>query len=800
MIVKNQCFRNSISVAADSLADSLWSLARVAVSLALFSGLTIGCGLNTLEAVPAEDPLKLSGPSENCMSDSLKSMETYFKGSATVDQVDTAFKCVSGALDMFTTYGRGSADRDSFSSNELRTFLERHFLGNLKLTDSLLNEVMRVKIAILGGSSDRLTKAEIARLVEVLDTLRIEAIRLRPYIDILNQRLPANGQSVDASLLEQAISDFTFTMDTLGTLLGKSRQTYKLENLKTLLQDFQGLYDGRSNWKGPEWFAKQMPLIVSAKALLIRASGEEIAPDEWQLLFSHVGRIYGLFLRFKYAIKGRDLFFGDGLAQIEIGILEIAGILEEAIEAKSDGKIDYQTLRDFILALGSSGSFELPVQASTIADLLEPALEKIFNPILLGSAGAGRLDPRDPLSVRGERELQAGLTRTNLYRIRDTFLGWVETQQFWERLEAEAVLRDPTLKKGEPLPLKVVRPIWASFNPVYPEPWNDLKSIFDRPIPPSIRENGTVIFENSKTLVFDRQSFRELNWKQQVVRTLGYGYISDPEGLRMSGITLDQFERVFIDFRQLAIDLDFLDESDNDIWKTGFSISNIFLFSSNGDDRIGYHEATDLFVFSFASGVIRESIEADLLLNCELGPDDVAGRPTIKSSCWRKQLKAGYSTFLEDIPGWVRQVKGFGSGSWSKFFDNIEKASRKIDNPSGPLTSSERSRAMSIHHYMEALFTRWDSNRDDRLSLHEADKSYFLFKRLLKDASGFKKDEEVRALFFYLLSYGAPPDDGDLGDIIKWVWWKSNPDQWPSRVSASREKVAQIFGNLAAEL
>lgn len=794
MIVKNRDFMNKIRnrIRHTVLTSNLVFMAVVSAALP-------GCGLNTQESVPAEAPLKLSGPAENCMSDSLKYLESYFKGSASAGQVDEAFKCVSGALDMFSTYGRGAADRESFSSIELRTFLERHFLGNLKLSDSLLNEVMRVKIAILGGSPNRLTKTELARLVEVLDTLRIEALRLRPYVEILNQRLPFDGQSVDPSILEQAISDFTFTMDTLGALLGKSRQTYKFENLKTLLNDFQGLYEGRSNWKGPEWFSQQMPLIVAAKALLIRADGESISPDEWQLMFSHVGRIYGLFLRFKYAINGRDLFFGDGLAQIEIGILEVAGILEEAIEAKGDGKIDYQILNSFVLALGASGSFDLPIKATTIANLLEPLLEKIFNPILVGTAGANRLDPKDPLSVRGERAVQGGLTRTNLYRIRDTLLGWVETQEFWERLEIEAILQNPSLKKGQPLPLKVVRPIWASFSPVYAEPWADLKSIFDRPVPPSTRENGTVIFENSKTIVYDRKSFRELNWKQQVVRTLGYGYISDPEGLRMSGITLDQFERVFIDFRQLAVDLEFLEPSDNDIWKTGFSISNIFLFSSNADERIGYHEATDLFVISFASGVISDAIEADLLLNCNSGVDG-NGLPTFEAACWRKQIKAGYMDFLVDIPGWIRQTKSFGSESWSKFFDNMEKASRRVDNPSGPLLEGERSRAISIHHYIESLYTRWDSNRDDRLSLNEADKSYFLFKRLLRDASGFKKDEEVRALFFFLLAYGAPPDDGDLGDIIKWLWWKSNPDEWPSRVNASREKLAQIFGNLAAEL
>lgn len=782
-----------------------WSLRIVSRirTLALITSVGLfasACQLNTQENVPGEAPLKLSGPTENCMSESLKSLEAYFKGVSKVGEIDEAFKCVSGALDMFKMYGRGSAERDSFSSSELRAFFERHFLRDVKLTDAFLNEVMRVKIAILGGSPDRLTKAELDRLIEVVDVLRVEAIRLRPYIDILNQRLPIDGASVDPSVLEQALSDFTFTMDTVGTLLGRSRQPYKLENLQTLLNEFQGLYSGRSNWKGPEWFAQQMNLIASAKALLIRADGYTILPSEWQLLFGHIGRIYSLYLRFRYAMQGRDLFYGDGLAQIEIGVLEISGILEEAIAAKGTGVIPYDVLTEFILALGASGSFELPVQPTTVVGLLKPLLEQIFNPIIVNTAGAKPLDPKDPMSIRAERREQGGLTAVNLERMRETLLGWVETQQFWEKLEREAFAQDPSLAIGQPLPLKVVRPIWASFSAVYEEPWADLKSIFDRPIPPSTRANGTLIFENSKKVVYDRNSFAELNWKQQIVRSIGYGYISDPEGLRMTGITLDQFERVFNDFQQLGLDLKFLDDSDKDIWKTGFSVSNIFLFSSNGDDRIGYHEAVDLFVISFASGVIRDSVEADLLLNCKLGPDDIAGKPTIDAACWRKRVKEGYPNFFADIPGWRDQMKDRSSGTWNSFFDNMEKASRKADNPKGPLISSERSRAISVHHYIESLYTRWDSNRDGRLSLHEADKAYFLFKRLLKDASGFKKDDEVRALFHYLLAYGEPPDEGSLGDIVKWLWWKSNPDQWESRVSANRERLAKIFGNLAAEL
>ena len=143
----------------------------------------------------------------------------------------------------------------------------------------------------------RLPKTEIAKLTNVLDTARIELQRLRPYITVLNQHKLKSGQTVDAATLEQALADFNFSLATLGNLLGESKQPYRLENLKTLLLELQTIYSGRSNWKGPDWVARQMPLLEAAKAMLIRPDGAPIAPDEWRLLFSDVGHVYGLRLR-----------------------------------------------------------------------------------------------------------------------------------------------------------------------------------------------------------------------------------------------------------------------------------------------------------------------------------------------------------------------------------------------------------------------------------------------------------------------------------------------------------------------
>lgn len=758
-----------------------------------------GCQLNTQENVTPNAPLKLSGPTENCFDETLVTFEDYFRGVSTSEKIDSAFTCVSGALEMFATYGRGSTNRESFSSNELRAFLERHFLGTTKLTDGFMNEAMRVKQSLLGGAGDRLTKNEITRLTQVLETARVEAQRLRPHIDILNRKVFEGGATVDVQVLETALADFGTAMDTLGVLLGQSKEPYTLESFRALLFEVQNLYRSSSDWKGPAWFAKQMPLIAAAKAALIRPAGEHIAPDEWKMLFSHLGRMYSLYLRFSYAIMGRDLFYGEGLRQIRIAVLEVNGILEKAIAAKGTGRIDTVLLKNFFDQLDAGQAFELPVRAKTISNLLQPFLERILNPFVASRTRGSRLDPADKLSARGYRSVQDGLTPTNLAVLRDSVLGWIEMQQLWERLESEAVTQNPRLQ-GRPIPIATVRKIWARYSgATYKESWSDLKSLFDRPLPTSIDPEGRLMMVPTAKVTFDRNSFAGLNWKQQIVRTIGGGYVSDPQNLRMKGVTLSQLKEVFDDFFDLTLDLKFLDKTDGDIWKTGFTIANVFLFSSNGDDRLGFHEAVDLFVFSFGSSVIaKEMIRPDVFANCQWGDPNSIGLPRIKSDCWRREVRRGYSTYFETLPGWKQLVKGFNNDDWDSFFRDFEKASRKPTNPSGPMASGEMDRAVSIHHYIESLYTRWDSDGDGRLSMAEADKAFFLFKKILKDASGFTDDEEVRALFFHLLVFGKPPET--FSNKLYWLWWKKHPEEWEKRTSADRRVLAQIFGNLAASL
>ena len=774
---------------------------RRSVQLLLTATLTVAvsaCGLSTQDKSAAGDPLSVDNQASACMSDSLDSIEAYFKGEAQAGEIERAFECVDTALETFTNFTRGTRERNSYSTQELRSFLERYFLGDIRLSDSFLNEAMLIKQFLLGGEATQITRLELDRARRIMGVLKTEAVRMRPYVRLLNRSLPDQGASWDPSRIEQGLSDFSYTMDQLGALFAQAREPYKLDSFGKLLTEFQKLYRGRSNWTGPQWFAKQMPLLTAAKALFIRPGGDRIAPDEWRSIFSITGRLYGLFLRFQYLISGRDLLRGEGLAQIEISINEVADVLEGAIDAKGTGVIDYGILDDFIDAVYASGAFETTIRSSTVKNLARPVLEKILNPPRI-SARLRPLDPRDPRTARGERSPQNGLTKVNLARARSALLGWIENQQMWERVEREAVRQTPALA-GKAIPINTVTRLWKSYKPIYVESWSDMLAVLEKEVPLSTAANGTMIWQRDRArITLDRAGFNGINWKQALVRHLGYGYVADPSRLRMDGILLDQFEEVFRDLRWIAVDLEFLAPDDETIWSTGFQIANIFLYSSDGNDRLGFLEAVDLFVFSFAGSPISDRARTAVYRSCTPRGPDSTGRQKVDEACWARTIRSNYTQIFADMREWVRHTREFDEGWWQGFFHHLSRSSRK-QPASGAMASGEMDRAISIHHYIEAIYVRWDTNRDGRLSLAEADRAFYLFKPILKKASGFTDDEEVRALYMYLLSYGEPPDRSSLSSIVSWLWFKNNTDTWDSKVNANRYRILQIFGNLAESL
>ncbi|RYZ66797.1 MAG: hypothetical protein EOP05_18605, partial [Proteobacteria bacterium] len=120
------------------------------------------CSVSTNDGGDGQGPLKLTLPQTDCLARAFPVVQSYFQGTSNVSEVGEAFNCASEAVTMFTANTQG-ANPDYYTPKEIRSFLEQFFLGDIKISDSLLSEAMRLKQVLLGGAIDKITRQELAQ-------------------------------------------------------------------------------------------------------------------------------------------------------------------------------------------------------------------------------------------------------------------------------------------------------------------------------------------------------------------------------------------------------------------------------------------------------------------------------------------------------------------------------------------------------------------------------------------------------------------------------------------------------------
>ena len=90
-----------------------------------------------------------------------------------------------------------------------------------------------------------------------------------------------------------------------------------------------------------------------------------------------------------------------------------------------------------------------------------------------------------------------------------------------------------------------------------------------------------------------------------------------------------------------------------------------------------------------------------------------------------------------------------------------------------------------VIQFIENIFAIYDGNRSGNLGVRESLRAYPVFKRLLKDLSSLGSDEELQAVFTYLLKNSAPPSQGVEG-AIRFYWWKINRRSWALDVDRAK--------------
>ncbi|MCM2282860.1 MAG: hypothetical protein NDI61_13555 [Bdellovibrionaceae bacterium] len=725
------------------------------------------CSLALQDGQPTSAPIALEGPGANCLDRAILTLEEFFAGETTQAEIDSAWKCASSSLALFKTHVRGQSG-DGYTALELRSFIERYFLTEHKISDGLLTEGMRLKQAILGGSLDKLTRAELDEADRVINTIRIESVKILPYMKVLTREAEPDRMRDTPEFVERAIAQLVGTSHVMGTLLGKSVASYRMTDIERLLKEFGKFYLKSSGWDGPKSVVDQLPMIAAFKAFFIRPGGDSIAPDEWHSLISGAGRLYGMWLRYEYLVGTKPFERGDGLRQIVTIGKDLFLLLEGSIRAKEGAVIRFREIDGLLEQLYKFDSINPPFKEATARQLLRHLLQKACNP-----------------QSNGQRGQVVGLSSPILEWLKRDFFGWAEIQDAWDQVSQNG---------GGAEKVPQLRARFKDLRLVYADSAEEMRHILEQPQPLSFTRLGTVKFGIPvQNLDLDRKSWSSLNWKRLFIRVVVRGYAKDHGREKYIGLKKTEFKAFYDDVFALATEMGILDPRNPDLWNSLFEESNIFMPSANGDDRLSFSEAMEIFSFALSSGQYSRPLYRDLRENCRNFEPDIFGLPTVDVHCYRRRFYTNFGTYYKLIPGWVQMVSSIAPDDYEDFQEVLEVAARRLGYTDAHLESSEIDKVSMLFHYIESLFTRFDVDRNNSFSVEESMAAYPLLKPVLKELSGFKDEKDLTALFTYIVKYGESPDS-NIWQGLKFVWWRSNRSRW--KYDADRAQILKVIANL----
>jgi hypothetical protein len=705
-----------------------------------------------------DSAIKFSDSGQSCASQALPNMQSFFNAQATDAQVVQTWDCFRGAVQLFEKYARSSTDSENFTPDEFRAFLEKYFLGQIKISDQLLYEVMRIKQVLIGGRIDEVTRSDLKKIEEFLIGLQKEALALNRHMKVIINS--ANAATVPATEIEVnfAESQLLASAKNLAELFDGSQLPYSFSDFRTFLKEFSNLYDQiGAHWSGPQFISDHLEAFSNAKAFFLRPAPDSIAPREWAEIFTTGAKLYGGWLRISYILGPQDrLTTGYGLDQLIICVHGFFDVLQTSIDRKANSRIEFDQFNNLVATASDLGMLSAAnIKKATFLNLAAPIFFKVYSP-----------------AKNGVRTTPKGIDQTIFDMMKSDFDSWADMQKVYDRIISKlpAPQKSPSLSQ-----LKV---LWSAEPYDFPLAGEEIHRYLNRDHPVQYRSNGTIILEKDiLDLPVDQAAFTGINWRRLFVSSLVRGYTEDAEKYHFDGVTSSQFHQFYNDIRQLGIDLRFLDPRDNSIWHSLFLYAHLFLLSSEKSDRLSFQNGMDIVSYSMGGGKMSSRAYNDMRIGCQNFENDVYGLPMLDVNCYRQSFRKKFAFYYQELPHWVHAAHSWTDNDWLNFQSSIEDLARVHGHSEEHLESADINKTSIIFQYVDTMFVRYDLDNSETINLPESMNFYPLIHDALIDGSGIPNESILEAIFTYIMKFGEAPKKDTLS-LLKLYIWKLQKYSW----------------------
>jgi hypothetical protein len=738
-----------------------------------------------------DQTIELNSSELGCLNGSAKVIDSYLHGQIDSDsKIAAVWDCAADSLRLFGQKTQG-ANPDYYTPRELTSFLQKYFLNEYQFTDGLIVQVMELKRAFVGGQSDRITRDELAHVQDLLNILKTQTIALRPYMPIT----PAHLATANPDDLEAAISVMRNAADAVGVIFQKNNYPYLFTNLAAFVQEF----NAAGGFHYFEGVSSRLPLITALKSILVAPEGDRIAGNEWQSTLDAVAGWYGVVLRVSHLLQydsGVSAWSkGDGMDRLMKTVIEALGYLNDAClrHPNSHNQITFAEFDSFIDALTSD---ELQFGRGQVTpDTLKAVVRTVVQKVLgFGEAG-----------INGNQSL--GLNQSVLKRIASEMNGWNQGQKFLELsfrraagqggegdIDDEGFIASDLLSAS--LPILTGKPL-AEIDPVFVSEATSLADTI-RNYPPFFAGNDTMMsFPGGGTRRYSFHGLSEYHWMSELGNLLEISYAADPVRVqKRKGVTRNEFKAFFADVLPIGAELRIFNPYDPTVPDNRFRDANLFLFASDGGTLMTPEESTQLLAFLMSGKQLSNRIHAEIAGVCPNGPTDFFLYPTIEPNCYRKVLDERFSHFMDHLPLLAVFYNNLSAAERIQFEHDLEDAARTSHYSNKVWIGSSDSDAMSaLLQYLEAIFSRFDTNLSGTIDKNEAHLAFQVFKPTLESLTSITDEKELEAVFTYMLNFGEAPSASGL-QAVKFYMWE-HVDAW--NFQADRAVLLHILAQMTTK-
>lgn len=766
-----------------------------------------GCGLRLSEKAPEPSSVGINGD-YGCVGRIAEQVNLYINDKLSENDINSFTRCLQKSFISFAQLMHGR-ESDTYRPDELRQFIQDNFLRNKVISDDLLKEFMVIKQVFVGGGLDRVTREDLKSAISILEDIRLEALRMKPHIKVLNKELLQETLKKQSpvglgSRLRLAQEALNLSIATLTSRLVRNQRPYSFANLSRFMTEFRTFTGWQQQFQNSKDVAHWVEFVKVFKVMTVSTGEESIAASEWAPLLRSFSRWYMVNLQFDVGVKERNVFHGAGFENVNYLADEVFRLAEEAIRAQPDQLIHFKQIDRMVAAVKNLDWLEPQIRVESVNKISRVLLNRIF--------GSMSLKPCD--------RFEGGLSEFNLSNIESEFYRWSRIQKnliikFNEGVDAgNEVLEFDGKSTPSIAPPVNLRRLMKEMKINPSTDWNEFLQVEKRR-PLYGRGVARVVLVPQSELVVHgvRHDFDGLSYIN-VMRSLGdllfKGYSDHPTPLTWdSSITEDQLQEFYEDIRDLGIDLKKVDDRNRKAGRRAFLEGNLFTYAADGVQSdlsnrslIKMSEVVELLGFLYSGGEISGGLYDDLAKLCEKGELDRFGKEKLKRSCVKEKLAGVVHARMENVPGLRVYLDGLSQEKREEYAQILlDTAFSPRFSNSEWLENSELSTIAVLIQYQEAVLTRYDADLSGDLDESEVEVAFLTFEALIDKVAesldlGQLSNWKKRSALKYIVANKEIPTSWSASFDLTLREWTT----WGFGIHADRLELAQVFRAIVQRL